>query len=98
MTRVSGSLRSRSLDRSALPARMGFNLPSNGQDKRTGTFSESAAIVAIIPTFVLVGPLALLATLFPALFGGLALFLRRWLVLLAIASLESTLYVVHAWF
>jgi outer membrane protein assembly factor BamB len=55
-------------------------------------------VIAIIPTFVLVGPLALLATLFPALFGGLAFFLRRWLVMLSIASLESTLYVVHAWF
>jgi outer membrane protein assembly factor BamB len=44
------------------------------------------------------GPLALLATLFPAVFGGLAFFMRRWMVLLSVACLQSTLYWLHHWF
>jgi outer membrane protein assembly factor BamB len=51
---------------------------------------------AVIPTFVLVGPLALLASIFG--FGGLALVLRRWLVLLSVACTLSSIYFLHAWF
>jgi outer membrane protein assembly factor BamB len=58
---------------------------------------HSGQLFAVIPTFVILGPVALLATLFPVVFGGLALLMRRWLVLLSIASLDSTLYLAHAW-
>jgi outer membrane protein assembly factor BamB len=44
------------------------------------------------------GPLALLAALFPAVFGGMAFFMRRWMALLSIACLQSTLYWLHHWF
>jgi outer membrane protein assembly factor BamB len=54
-------------------------------------------MVALIPTFVLVGPLSFLAWLLPAVFGGLALVLRRWRVLLAVAGLDSLLYLAHGW-
>jgi outer membrane protein assembly factor BamB len=54
--------------------------------------------LAIVPTFVLVGPLALLAALFPAVFGALGLVLRRWLAVLWVASLGSLFYVVFFWF
>jgi outer membrane protein assembly factor BamB len=54
--------------------------------------------IAVIPTFVIMGPLALLAALFPAVFGGLAFFMRRWMVLLSVACLASTLYWLHHWF
>jgi outer membrane protein assembly factor BamB len=57
----------------------------------------SGPVFGVIPTFVILGPLALLATLFPAVFGGLALLMRRWLVLLTIASINSTLFLLHAW-
>src|SRR5262249_20581958 len=53
---------------------------------------------AVIPSFVVLGPVALLAALFPAVFGGLALWLKRWLVLLSVASTNSTLYLLHSWF
>jgi outer membrane protein assembly factor BamB len=52
----------------------------------------------VIPTFVLVGPLAVLAALFPAVFGGLALLMKRWMVLLSVACTASTLYFLQAWF
>ena len=55
-------------------------------------------LFAVIPTFVIIGPIAVLAALFPAVFGGLALLMRRWLVLLTIASLDSTVFFLHAWF
>lgn len=54
-----------------------------------------ADMVAVIPTFVLFGPIALLAALFPVVFGGLSLWLRRWVVLFGVASLVSLLYFVH---
>ncbi len=60
--------------------------------------SSAQPLRAVIPTFVIVGPLALLATLFPAIFGGLALFMRRWVVFLSIASVTSMLYLGHSWF
>lgn len=53
----------------------------------------SGPVVAVIPSVFVLGPLALLATIFPAVFGGL---LRRWTALLTIASTVSTLYVLHA--
>jgi outer membrane protein assembly factor BamB len=55
-------------------------------------------LFAVIPTFVVVGPLALLAALFPAVFGGLILVLRRWMILLSVASLNSTVFLIHGWF
>jgi outer membrane protein assembly factor BamB len=79
--------------------------PGLGPEVRTAPTPEKKSdgscrgpFFAVIPTFVVIGPVALLATLFPAVFGGLALFLRRWTVLLAVASLASTLYLLHAWF
>jgi outer membrane protein assembly factor BamB len=55
-------------------------------------------MVAIIPTFVILGPLAILAALMPFVFGGLALLLRRWRILLIVAGLDCTLYFLHSWF
>jgi outer membrane protein assembly factor BamB len=70
-----------------------FALQSSIFDPRS-----SSATWAVIPTFVIMGPLALLATLFPAVFGGLAFFMRRWMALLSIACFASTLYWLHHWF
>jgi outer membrane protein assembly factor BamB len=51
----------------------------------------------VIPTFVVLGPLALLAGLFPAVFGGLALFMKRWMAALSVSCLASTVYFCHGW-
>lgn len=51
-----------------------------------------------MPTVLLGGPLALLALLFPAVCGGLTLFLRRWRTILVVLSICSTVYLVHSWF
>jgi outer membrane protein assembly factor BamB len=49
---------------------------------------------AVIPTVLVGGPLAMLAMLFPAAFGGW----RRWLVLLSTVGTNSTLYTLHWWY
>jgi outer membrane protein assembly factor BamB len=54
-------------------------------------------VFAVIPTVLVGGPLAILALMFPAVFGGLTLVFRRWLVVLTVISLNSTLYVLHDW-
>jgi outer membrane protein assembly factor BamB len=63
----------------------------------TGLRTAGGPLFAVIPTFVLVGPVALLAALFPAVFGGLAGLLRRWAAFITIASLNSTLAMAHVW-
>jgi outer membrane protein assembly factor BamB len=54
-------------------------------------------VFAVVPSVLIAGPLAILALLFPTAFGGLALFFRRWLVVLSIVSLNSTLFMLHDW-
>jgi outer membrane protein assembly factor BamB len=51
---------------------------------------------AVIPTVFVMGPLMLLASLFPVVFGGLALFVRRWFVALSVASAYSLAWCVFA--
>jgi outer membrane protein assembly factor BamB len=53
---------------------------------------------AVIPTLGLGGPLAILAMLFPGLFGGALLVFRNWIALLTVASVNSTLLFVYLWF
>src|SRR5262249_21186318 len=63
----------------------------------TGPAPQGGGLFAVIPTLGLGGPLAILALLFPSIFGGALLFLRRWLVLLTVASVNSTLFFLYAW-
>src|SRR5262249_38705682 len=60
-----------SVGRAFLPGRPGRNARPTDTD---------GPVFGVIPTVLVGGPLAILALLFPAVFGGLTLFLRRWLV------------------
>jgi outer membrane protein assembly factor BamB len=74
--------------------------PGTGRNARATDPAPSyttGPVFAVIPTVLVGGPLAILALLFPAVFGGLTLFLRRWLVVLTVVSLNSTLWVLHGW-
>jgi outer membrane protein assembly factor BamB len=53
---------------------------------------------AVIPTFVLIGPLAILAALFPTVFGGLAVLMKRWSAALSISCLVSTVWFLQMLF
>ena len=54
-------------------------------------------VFGVIPMLV-VGPLALLAMLFPAVFGGLMLVMRRWTTALTVLSINSLLLFLQDWF
>lgn len=60
--------------------------------RRSGT---RGPVFAVIPTVFIMGPLALLAALFPAVFGGLAMFMKRWMALLMVACTNSTLFTLQ---
>jgi outer membrane protein assembly factor BamB len=51
----------------------------------------SPALFAVIPSLALVGPLAVLAALFPGLAARLAVGMKRWRAFLVVASLNTTL-------
>lgn len=57
--------------------------------------APSSALLGVIPSFVLVGPLALIAALFPGVAARLAVGMRRWRAFLVIASVNSTLAIVY---
>lgn len=54
-----------------------------------------SALLGVIPSFVLVGPLAVVAALFPGVFARLAIGMKRWRAFLVVASLNSTLALVY---
>jgi outer membrane protein assembly factor BamB len=56
---------------------------------------RSNALFGVIPSFVLVGPLAIIAALFPGLFARLAVGMKRWRAFLVIASLNSSLALIY---
>lgn len=54
-----------------------------------------SALFGVIPSFVLVGPLALVAAFFPGVFARLAVGMKRWRAFLVVASTNSTLALVY---
>jgi len=57
--------------------------------------SPKSALLGVIPSFVMIGPLAVIAAFFPGLFARLAVGMIRWRAFLTIASLNSTLAVIY---
>jgi outer membrane protein assembly factor BamB len=53
--------------------------------------------LAVIPTLGVGGPLAILAVLFPSLFGGVLLLFKRWAAFFTVISINSLLYCLHLW-
>jgi outer membrane protein assembly factor BamB len=54
-------------------------------------------LFAVIPSVAIGGAIAVLAALFPAVFGGLMVVLKRSMRLLTVASLNSTLWALYLW-
>jgi outer membrane protein assembly factor BamB len=57
--------------------------------------TQGLALFGVIPSFVLVGPLAIVAALFPGVFARLAVGMKRWRAFLVVASLNSTVALVY---
>ena len=55
------------------------------------------SLFAVIPTVGIGAPLAMLAMLFPTVFGGLLVLFRRWVGLLMVVGTDSTLFMLYAW-
>ncbi|MGL4423093.1 MAG: PQQ-binding-like beta-propeller repeat protein, partial [Gemmataceae bacterium] len=66
-------------------------------EKKCGSPATTGGLFGVIPSVVLVGPLALLAAFFPGVFAKLAVQLVRWRAFLTIASITSTLALVYFW-
>ena len=56
-----------------------------------------AALRASSRSVAIGGPLSLLAMLFPAVFGGLTGQFKRWMAVISVVSLNSTLLWLHDW-
>ena len=65
----------------------------NGRRQPAGFVS--GPLLGVIPSFVLIAPLAILAAIFPNVFAGLASGLQRWRVFLVVTSITSTLAAIY---
>jgi outer membrane protein assembly factor BamB len=65
------------------------------EEKKEGARLTGGPTFAVIPMVAIGGPLAILSMLFPTLFGKPKDVLRRWLALLTVASIISTIYLLH---
>ena len=66
---------------------------ANGRSQPAGFVS--GPLFGVIPSFVLIGPLAVLAALFPNVFAGLASGLQRWRAFLVVTSINGTLAAIY---
>jgi outer membrane protein assembly factor BamB len=57
----------------------------------------SGPLIGVIPTLGVGAPLAILALLFPTVFGGVFVLFRQWLAFITVISLNSTLVLLSAW-
>lgn len=63
---------------------------------RSGSDS-GGPLFGVIPTLGVGAPLAILALLFPTVFGGVFVLFRQWLAFITVISLNSTLILLSAW-
>jgi outer membrane protein assembly factor BamB len=66
--------------------------PKDKTDGARATFT-TGPVFAVIPAVLVGGPLALLALLFPSVFGGW----KRWLALISVTCTISSIYWLHSW-
>jgi outer membrane protein assembly factor BamB len=62
---------------------------------RSTIYDSRGSLFAVIPTIGLGAPLAILALLFPTIFGGVFVLFRQWLAFITLISLNSTLLLVQ---
>jgi outer membrane protein assembly factor BamB len=83
------------------PEECGTRNAERGTQESVGSGFHSAlraprsALLGVIPSFVLVGPLAVIAALFPGVAARLAVGMKRWRAFLVVASINSTLAILY---
>jgi outer membrane protein assembly factor BamB len=73
--------------------------PPAKKSARNGAFTphQSGPLFGVIPTLGIGGPLAILALLFPTVFGGVLVLFRQWMAFITVLSVNSTLYLLYLW-
>jgi outer membrane protein assembly factor BamB len=95
---IAGKAKAPELDKNVEPG-FGPELPAKST-RRTPSLDDangSSALFAVIPTLGLAGPLAILAILFPTVFGGVLILFRQWTAFIAMFSINSMLYMFYWW-
>jgi outer membrane protein assembly factor BamB len=64
---------------------------------RSPISGSGRSLFGVIPTLGIGGPIAILALLFPAVFGGVLVLFRQWSAFIAMFSVNSTLMLLHWW-
>lgn len=65
-------------------------------DKKSSSLPGGMRLFGVIPTLGVGGPLAILAILFPTVFGGVLVLFRQWIAFITLFSINSTLLLLHA--
>jgi len=73
----------------------GAETPHTHTQTRGAYAPRSPGLFGVIPSFVLVGPLAIIAALFPGVFARMAIGMKRWRAFLVVASINSTLALIY---
>ncbi|HET6572279.1 MAG TPA: PQQ-binding-like beta-propeller repeat protein, partial [Fimbriiglobus sp.] len=76
------------------PLRFGEG-PGEGWTPHPLASAPGSPLFAVIPSFALVGPLAVVAALFPGVFARLAVGIKRWRAFLTVASFNTTAALVY---
>jgi outer membrane protein assembly factor BamB len=71
---------------------------SLASETHTTPSAGGGPLFAVIPTLGIGGPLAILALLFPSLFGGVLVLFRQWGAFFAVVSVNSLLFCFQWWF
>lgn len=95
---LSGKKAPPDLDEKAPPG-FGPELPKkqSRRDPLERGLNHGGALFAVIPTIGILGPVAILAILFPTVFGGVLILFRQWTAFITAFSLNSTLYLLYWW-
>jgi outer membrane protein assembly factor BamB len=57
--------------------------------------TNGSALLGVIPSFALIGPMAIIAALFPGVFAKMAIGMKRWRAFLVVASINGSLAVIY---
>jgi outer membrane protein assembly factor BamB len=71
--------------------------PKKGADLRNPAYGGGGPLFGVIPTLGVGAPLAILALLFPTVFGGVFVLFRQWMAFITVISLNSMLVFLNIW-
>lgn len=67
----------------------------NSEPQASAAWAPRSALLGVIPSFALIGPMAIIAALFPGVAARMAVGMKKWRAFLVVASANSTLAIVY---